>query len=197
MKIEYPPGATLLDPDEIAGLIPNYLTKRAELNQLEGENIEKAYQWLGRSKKKEILSITFVMKLHSKMFDEVWKWAGKKRNSEKSIGIAPEKIVPQLNQLLKNVEFQIQNQSYPWDELAARFHHTLVKIHVFPNGNGRHARIITDLLLEQNDQTPFSWGANQSTSSIDVEGPIRKQYVASLRSADDGDISPLIKFVRS
>jgi len=197
MKLVYPTGATPLDPNETAGLIPNYITLQSELNELEAKNIENAIRWAKKSKIKDILNISFVMELHKQMFGEVWRWAGKQRSSEKSIGVMKDQISIKLNQLLKNTDHWIQYNIYSWDEIAARFHHGLVAIHPFANGNGRHSRLMTNILLQRYEQKPFTWGQKTSSEPIEVEGAVRNEYVSSLKAADVGKIDLLLKFVRS
>ena len=131
------------------------------------------------------------------MLNRVWKWSGKPRQSNKNIGVMWEQVPTQLGLLIENTKFWINNKTYPWDELAARFHHKLVWIHPFPNGNGRFSRLVTDLLLEQNGQEAFSWGLGTSKSSIETEGALRNEYLAALREADDKKIERLIRFAKS
>lgn len=185
-------GATPLDPDEAEGLIPTHVTTREDLNRLEQENIVEAMQWLSTSRPKAILDEAFIRKLHRKMFGGTWKWAGKFRNSDKNIGIDSEKIGVELHELLENTKAQIEYKSYPPDEIAYRFHHRLVAIHPFPNGNGRHARLITDLLLEKVLNRPlFTWGGMSGVP----QGEIRAAYLDALRAADKGNYSKLAEFV--
>lgn len=196
MKLKYPPGATPLNPDETAGLIPDYITTQGELNELEAKNIQEAIRWLQKKKPKDTLNVSFLMDLHKRMFKDVWKWAGAPRKSEKNIGVAPGQIMTKLGSLLKDVQFWIDNETYSIDEIAVRFHHRLVFIHVYPNGNGRHARLITDWFLTKNGHKSFSWGRKISSEPIEVEGKIRSEYISALRAADGGNIKPILKFVR-
>ncbi len=193
----YPLGATPLDPNEIEGLIPDYITTQGELNILEQQNIIEGMDWAERQKKPDVLNITFNYKLHEKMFNQVWKWAGKQRTTDKNIGFHWQQIPTQLNHLFENTRYWIKNNTYKWDELATRFHHKLVFIHVFPNGNGRHARLMTDILLKSNSQEPFTWGEKMQSSPIEVEGKIRKAYISALKKSDRNDFTDLIKFVKS
>ncbi len=194
MKFEYPSGATPLDPNEIDGLIPSHISTQSELNEWEANNILKAENWLfSKTSHGNFLTIDFVKLLHKKMFDETWTWAGQFRSTERNIGVQPYKIASDLNDLLEDVRCQIINQSFPFDEIAYRFHHRLVVIHPFPNGNGRHARLMTDLLLAQAGQPRFTWGRQK----LESEGPIRKQYISALKKADRHDYSALAEFVRS
>lgn len=194
MKFKYAQGATPLDPNEIDGLIPLHITTQSQLNEWEAANILKAETWLfSVSNHGNFLTIKFTRLLHSRMFDDTWKWAGQFRKTERNIGVAPFKISPDLNNLLEDVQHQVINQSLPFDEIAYRFHHRLVAIHPFPNGNGRHARLMTDLLLTQADFPRFTWGRQR----LESEGPVRKQYIDALRDADKHDYAALAKFVRS
>lgn len=196
-KVTYPNGATPIDLDELKDLIPDYIATMSELNQLEQANIADAFVWAERQDLSEMLTATFVFKLHEKMFNQVWRWAGKQRRSNKNIGVMKEQILNELGQLLKNTEFWIQNKTFPEDDLAARFHHKLVHIHIFPNGNGRHARLMTDLLLVQMNNKKFTWGNETAPTPLEVEGKTRSEYIAALKKADYGDFNDLIKFVRS
>ena len=139
--IDEPDGATPLDPDEMEGLRFKHITSRGELDQLEQANIVEGLQWLKKQKNADVLSEGFVRDLHKRLFGQVWKWAGSFRKTEKSIGGDPVQIAIQLRQLLDDTRYWIEHEVCPPKELAARFHHKLVLIHLFPNGNGRHARI--------------------------------------------------------
>jgi Fic-DOC domain mobile mystery protein B len=193
----YPSGATPLDPDETAGLIPNYITTQGELNALEKGNILDALNWANRRAAKDILNASFVLELHRRMFEKVWKWAGKIRRTEKNIGVDPAQIQNQLAALLGDTKHWIESGTFSWNEIAARFHHRLVQIHAFANGNGRHARLMTDLLLASHGQPGFTWGITQDDNQLVTEGPVRDRYIHALQSADKGDIEPLISFATS
>lgn len=193
MDLEYPEGATPLDPDEKEGLKLSHITTREELNTWEQRNITDAYDWLARTRNKDILSEQFIRTLHEKMLGKVWEWAGDFRRSNKNIGVDWTRIPVELRQMLQDVECWIDHETYEPDEIAARFHHRLVFIHLFPNGNGRHARIMADHLLEEEfERDAFTWG---SGNLID-EGDVRTQYIVSLRAADQHDYQPLLDFVR-
>lgn len=192
MHIDYPPGATPLDADELASLVPGHITTQGELNEWEQANIVQGDQW-ARKQRKEILNDAFVRQLHKQMFGETWRWAGEFRKSNKNIGIDWPKISVELRKLLDDVHYQIEHASCPPDEIAVRFHHRLVAIHPFPNGNGRHARLIADLLVERLRQPRFTWG---SRSLFDA-GETRQAYIAALQAADARDYAPLLDFARS
>lgn len=187
-------ASTPLAEEEKEGLIPSWLTFRHELNAVEQENILLAEQWAFSSRKREILTEKFIRDLHKRMFGKVWKWAGTFRQTARNIGVDAWKITPDLRMLLEDTCYWIAHQTYPPDEIAARFHHRLVWIHPFPNGNGRMARLMTDVLLTTQLQQPrFSWG---SANLVDIS-QTRQQYVQALRAADGGQIHPLLNFVRS
>ena len=127
------------------------------------------------------------------MFQKTWKWAGEFRRSNKNIDCFWENVPSELKKLFDDAQFQLENKSYSVDEIAARFHHRLVFIHPFPKGNGRHARLMTDILLYQQGEKRFTWGRKNLTANNQV----RKTYIHALRQADKGDYSALFQFVRT
>lgn len=189
---------TPLDDDEREGLVPAYITSRAELNQWEGLNIAHAHAWLSRRRPTDVLSVDFLRELHRQMFGETWTWAGTFRRSDKNISPYAWAQVPVLlRELVENIGAQYAASdkiAASIDEIAARFHHGLVRIHPWPNGNGRHARLATDCLLAQWGRPPFTWGSGADLA--ESSGP-RGRYVEALRSADAGNLLPLVAFVRS
>lgn len=193
---EYPAGATRLDPDEADGLLPKHITTQKQLNEWEQMNILQCEKWISRQNFKinEVLTIDFIKKLHHKMLGDTWRWAGKLRQSDKNIGVYWLEIPVNIMNLIGDIEYQLTHHIYPCDELAARFHHRLVSIHPFANGNGRHARMMTDILLLSQGEKRFSWGSQTSLNKTSV---IRDEYIQSLRKADKGDYSLLLKFVSS
>jgi Fic-DOC domain mobile mystery protein B len=189
---EEPDNATPLTPEERRELIPAHIAYRSELNEAEQENIARAQDWaLGR--KRDPLTEKFIRDLHKRMLGEVWKWAGKFRKSERNLGIPFFEIPMALRQLLDDTKAQIEYKTYPPDEIAVRFHHRLVAIHPFPNGNGRHARLMADLLVMRLGEERFSWGS----ASLRDAGITRAQYIAALQAADGHDIGPLLVFSRA
>jgi Fic-DOC domain mobile mystery protein B len=195
MKFEYPKGATPIDPDEAEGLIPTHITLQNELNEWEQQNItDAAFKHYGKKYKSDnILDIYFVQNIHKDMFDNTWRWSGEIRKTEKNIGSPPEKIREHTKILLEDVKYWITNHSFSNDEICVRFHQRLVFIHLFPNGNGRHARFIVDLLAESLGIELFTWGAKD----LYYEGEVRKQYLDALKEADNLNYKPLLKFVRT
>tara|TARA_B100001093_G_scaffold475559_1_gene501212 strand:- start:379 stop:885 length:507 start_codon:yes stop_codon:yes gene_type:complete len=159
---DYPPGATLIDADEANGLIPQHITTQRQLNEWEQNNILMTEQWVS-NQRFEIANIAtseFVKQIHVKMFNKTWRWAGQFRKTNKNIGVDWPLVSVELKILLDDVQYQAENNIYPKDELAARFHHRLVAIHPFPNGNGRHARMMADIMLIALGCSRFSWSSN-------------------------------------
>ena len=194
MKIEYVSGSTQIDSDEAAGLRLTHITTLNELNIFEQQNIQQAIVWAFGSRKKNILSESFIRQLHQRMFGDVWRWAGEYRTSNKNIGVMREVIGIELRHLCDDTDYWIEHGTFPPDEIAARFHYRIVAIHPFANGNGRHGRLITDLLLEKKLNRPrFSWGG----ASLDVVSDFRSTYIKALQAANLGDYLPLMAFVRS
>jgi Fic-DOC domain mobile mystery protein B len=191
---DQPKDATPLDPDEMEGLIPTHIVNREQLNALEQENIIQAHIWLSGTRFKKVNTEAMVRKLHKQMFGKVWKWAGTFRKTGKNIGVEAYQIAVELKNLCDDVDTWIEFSSYSTTEIAVRFHHRLVHIHLFANGNGRHARLATDVLLNKQLQEPvFSWGRG----SLAHTGSIRSNYIKALRQADAGDYSALMDFVKS
>jgi len=185
-------AATPLDEDEREALVPSYITSRGELNEAEQANILEAEEW-AFTRKRDVLNERFLDDLHKRMLGRVWRGAGTHRRSGKSVGIDAYQIPTALRQMINDCRYWIAHHTYTPDEIAARFHHRLVWIHPYTNGNGRHARLATDLLLTSLGLQRFSWGRE---SLVDT-GETRQRYVEALRAADKHDFGPLLEFVRS
>lgn len=191
--VDYPDGATPLDPDELDGLKFKHVSTRGELDQLEQAGITEGLKWLDKQKNPDVLSEAFVLELHKRLFGSVWKWAGTFRRTEKNIGVDPIQVAIQLRQLLDDAKYWVEHGTYTPKELAARFHHKLVFIHPFPNGNGRHARIMADAVLTKLFNEPaIDWAGGYRLEAMNER---RDQYIAALRAADGHDISALLEFV--
>lgn len=194
IDFDYPEEATPLDPNEVEGLLLTHITTQAELDRWEQDNINDAIDWLDLTKPKDILNESFMLKLHKKMFGNVWKWAGQLRKSDKNIGSPWWRIPADIKTLCDDINTWIELKTYSPDEIAVRFHHRLVSIHLFANGNGRHARLMADLLLENTFGQPrFTWGGVSLVKASDC----RRRYIEALQAADEFDYNPLMKFVRS
>ena len=187
-------GNTPLSPEELVGLIPSLATKE-ELNEWERENILRAREWAlaDRTGPKDLVCDEYVRKLHLKMFDQTWKWAGQYRRTERNIGVSFHEIRDGLAALFGDVRYWIENGTYSPDEIAVRFHHRLVTIHPFPNGNGRHARLVADVLVMKLGRPSLTWGS----AELIKPGESRARYLDAIRTADNGDLKPLLEFARS
>ena len=190
---EEPEGATPLDPDEREGLKFQHIITRGEIDELEQANIIQGLRWLGRRRGGDILTDDFVRRLHARLFGEVWDWAGTYRLREKNIGIDPLHIAVQLRLLLDDARYWVDHGTYAPLEAGARFHHRMVQIHPFPNGNGRHARIAADVFLEDYfEHPPIAWA---SGFDLQADNERRDAYIAALREADNQEFDALLKFV--
>jgi Fic-DOC domain mobile mystery protein B len=195
LKIEYGANQTTLDEDEKEGLLIKAITTRQELDEFEQLNIERAIDWTMRKRIKlnKILTINFICKLHHKMFDETWKWAGEFRKTNKNIGVDKYRIGVELNQLISDCKYWVSNKTFQPDEIAIRLKHRIVKIHPFPNGNGRLSRLLADVLMVHGfNQSVFTWGSSKKECTKDI----RKAYLKALFEADAGNYEPLINFAK-
>lgn len=190
-------GATPLEQDELNGLIPSHITTQENLNEWEHANILTAEKWAYARKHGDLLSISFIRLLHRKMFDQTWEWAGQFRTRQTNIGIVYHQIPSQLQLLCDDVKYHCLSGTYSADEIAVRFHHRLVLIHAFPNGNGRHSRLMANLLALQLGKKRFTWGLSSKLASLTTTGTLRSNYLSALRQADQGNIIPLMDFSRS
>ncbi len=189
-----PEGATPLEPEELEGLKFKHVRLRPELDQLESINIESGIKWSLKQKDPDILSESFLRDLHKRLLGDVWDWAGKFRQTEKNIGVDPLCIAVELRNLFEDCKAWLEFNSYPPLEIAVRFHHRLVKIHPFPNGNGRHSRIMADLLCKHKLSIDYiDWAAGQNLQQL---GERRSSYINALRKSDGHDYSDLIAFAK-
>lgn len=196
-----PDVATPLSPDDFEGLLPTWIATRSDLNLAEQANVAKALGWasgrFGPGSLPKLMTDASLRRLHQRMFGDVWKWAGTYRLRETNLGVAWPQIPVQMRDLCANVLAQTADpECLPWpeDELAVRFHHRLVVIHPFPNGNGRHARLAADLVVGALRRPVFTWGSADLVS----RGEARAAYLAALRLADAREeFGPLVAFARS
>jgi len=196
LDLIYNDGQTPLDEDEKEGLIIQSIATRGELDEFEQQNIEDAIQWslTRRFKSEQILSESFIKELHKRMYRNVWRWAGEYRKTNKNIGVDKLEIPVALRSLIDDARYWFGHNVYEPAEFAIRFKHKLVSIHCFPNGNGRHSRMIADIIIEKIFQQPvFSWGSKKLSNENDS----REKYLKALRKADKGDFELLLKFARS
>ncbi len=186
-------AATPLTNDERSGLIPSWVTFRHELNEAEQANILSGRVWAFQQRHMDLLQERFLQNLHKRMLGDVWTWAGNYRTTERNIGVSAWQIAPELRGLLDDTRLWKEQFVFAPDELAVRFHHRLVSIHPFPNGNGRHARLMADLLITRLGGEGFTWGGRL----LGPVGQMRAQYIEALREADAHDVTKLLAFARS
>ncbi|MDX1385943.1 MAG: mobile mystery protein B [bacterium] len=192
MKLIYPPGATPID--DISGIIPKHITTQGDLDEAEFANVNKAYQKYflgGLSDRKAPFTFEWILVVHREMFGEVWDWAGQIRKTQPNVGIAPAQIQVSLHQLLGNLKTWEESQMDPI-EISARLHHELVRIHPFKNGNGRWARLITNIYQRKLKRALFQW----PEKALKEEGDFRKYYIDALKKADRGDFKSFIQIHR-
>lgn len=195
LDLDYTNGQTPIEEDEKEGLLITTITTRGELDEFEQLGVEKAMEWTMKRKRRfgvqQILTEEFVKELHKKMFDDIWKWAGQFRTSNKNLGVYKNQIRIEVKKLLDDCRYWIDHKVFAEDEIAVRFSHRIVTIHPFSNGNGRHSRLIADILVSHGfGLAPFSWGSKNLTA----QGAARSAYLKALREADKNDYELLIKF---
>jgi Fic-DOC domain mobile mystery protein B len=196
LNLKYSEGQTPLDEEEKEGLKIRSITTQQELDEFEQLNIEKAIEWTIHTnlKPEKILTEKFVKDLHRKMFGDVWKWGGEFRKSDKNLGIHWPQISIELKKLLDDTKYWIENNTYSPEEISIRFKHRLVAIHCFPNGNGRHSRMMADIIMESVfGEDSFSWHRSNMVKADET----RKKYISTLKEADKGNIKPLIEFAKT
>ena len=196
LNLEYLDGQTPLDGDENDGLLIKTISTRGELDEFEQLNIEKAVEWTISKKFKieNVFSEQFVKLLHNKMFCDTWVWAGKFRKTNKNIGVDKYLIGEELRRLIDDCIFWVENKTYPEDEIAIKFKHRLVEIHCFPNGNGRHSRLMADVIISKIfEKNYFTW----SSSNLNKKSEARTNYLNAIKEGDKGNLQPLIEFARS
>lgn len=196
LDLEYIEGQTPIDEDEKEGLLIETISTRIELDEFEQKNIEEALQWVygKRFKAAEVFTEKLICDVHARMFGSVWAWAGEFRKTDKNLGIDKFQIPIELKKLCDDALYWMEHKTYAPDEIALRFKHRIVSIHCFPNGNGRHSRLMGDIIIEKLfNEKPFSWGAD----NLSKAGNTRSDYLIAVKAADKGDYKPLLTFARS
>jgi Fic-DOC domain mobile mystery protein B len=191
------PGATAYTEEDLEGFVPDFEPTHEEINALEARNILDGQQWALRSSLSRVpgmLSDEYAKRLHKRMYGEVWRWAGQQRQRVTNIGVQPYQIPVEVRMLFDNVRYWIEQKTFPADELAIRLHHRLIFIHPFRNGNGRHGRMMADILLVRHFRAPrLPWGGEL----LGRDDPRREEYIAAMRAADKGQYHALLRFCRS
>lgn len=188
---EQPEGATPID--DISELKIENINTLNELNKAEMRNIlcalrkhlmsrvEHPHKWFNFSN---------LISIHKDMFSDVWEWAGQFRRTQTSIGIQSYLISTELKKLCDDAKFWYTGNSLSLLEQAARIHHRLVWIHPFPNGNGRFARLVSDMYLKGCRGKHPNWPTNLQENAVE-----RKKYISTLKAADEGNFEPLIAYL--
>jgi Fic-DOC domain mobile mystery protein B len=198
--IQEPDHATVLTEEERRGLrLP--VTTRAELNQVEAQNISTAMTWLFFSRRKllpaSVVNEQWLKRLHWRMYSRVWTWAGRYRSADCNLGVPCWQVGMSMRDLEADALAWLGDTNpskLSDDECAVRLGYRLVAIHPFPNGNGRWSRLASDALAVALGGRQFSWGG----ASLTDAGQARRRYIRALRAADsEHDLSPLLAFARS
>lgn len=192
MIFSEPEGATPITEEQKEDLIPSHIATREQLDEWEARNILEAEEWAFERKHDDVLSVAFLRKLHRRMFDRTWRWAGKFRRRESNIGVPPYRIERGVVDTCRDTEFWTENEVFEPPEIAARFHHSLVSVHPFPNGNGRHARLAADVLSQRLGHGRLDWGGHQA---LNRKTNRRREYLTALQAADRRDFEPLYVFL--
>jgi Fic-DOC domain mobile mystery protein B len=185
--------------DDTSGLIQRQLTDRRARNAAELDAISRAYnKHIYRARRKragtEWLTDTFIRQVHYDMFGEIWEWAGKYRTDRLNIGVEYHLIPEQIKLLCGDFNYWNSDKStMPAFEIAARLQNRLTRIHPFTNGNGRHARLITDIFFYSVRLPMPQWPQIQLLSEGDQ---IRSRYIEAMKAADKEDYRDLIAFMK-
>jgi Fic-DOC domain mobile mystery protein B len=193
---DQPEGATPLD--DISGLLRDDITTRGQLDEAEGLNIVNAVEWIERGRLVDVFTVKFYRELHSRMYDQVWAWAGVLRSqtgATSNIGVAPAMVPAELGRVA--MEFARTWEARNDERLLpflARYHHALVCVHPFNNGNGRWSRLASDAVVERLANAPrIVW----ATDTLNVDSEERSAYIAALKQADSGNPQPLVDYLET
>ncbi len=185
-------GATPLE--DVSDLIPTHILSRDELNEWEAANILKASRRFMARRKEAKITIEWLKSVHRAMFDDTWAWAGKFRRKNFNIGADWHLIPEQMKSLVDDINFwEEADNSLNLFEQSVRIHHRLVKIHPFINGNGRHARLVSDIFLYTHNEKLPKWPDKELIDKSDV----RKKYIFALQAADKGNYKLLETFIHN
>ncbi|MDR4485811.1 MAG: mobile mystery protein B [Nitrospirales bacterium] len=193
-----PIGAT--PGGDISGLILERLSTPAARNAAEAEAISLSYDkhvFRARRKKQgtDWLTDDFLRKVHADMFGTIWEWGGQYRQTQLNIGVQPHVIREQIKLLTGDFHsWNEANSTMPVVEIAARLQHRLTQIHPFLNGNGRHARLMTDIFLYSRRHPIPQWPQIQLMSQ---GNQVREHYIRAMENADEGNLTDLIQFIEA
>jgi Fic-DOC domain mobile mystery protein B len=184
-----------ITPEEQARLLPS-LSTRAQLIEIERLNINAARIWAMRRvvlERGDLLSEAFSRDLHRRMFNGIWRDAGRYRTTERNPGWEPHRIAEGVGMFFDDAEGWLRFSTFTVHEAAVRLHQRLVSIHPWSEGNGRHARLIADIVVAANGEQPLTWGSRAAPGNV---GSARERYVEAVKAAETGDFTPLFEFSR-
>lgn len=191
-----PEGATA--GDDLSGLLLLNLTTKGDLDAAELQAVSRAYdKYIFRARRKKPgtswLTEAFIRETHRTLLGDIWEWAGKYRTSTTNIGIHWPLVPEQVKCLCEDFSFwDSRESSMPVLEVAARLQNRLTRIHPFKNGNGRHARLMSDIFFYSRRHPLPRWPQLQLMSQGEA---LRQRYIASMRKADEEDYGELMKFM--
>lgn len=157
-----------------------------------GEYVTETEAWTS-AQKSSVFDERVLKALHKKMFGHIWHWAGEFRLSQDRRGADFFLIPGELGRLTLECANWAGERAYPPDTIAVQWFFGLVRIRPFLDGNARHARLATDLLLARLGRPPFTWGMVAGLT----RGDAGEAYDSALMEAKDGNMGPLLKFARS
>jgi Fic-DOC domain mobile mystery protein B len=185
-----PQGATPLG--DYSGLKQSWVQTRDDLAVAEGANIGSAIDWLTTARVDDWFTVTFYQQLHRRMLGDVWTWAGTYRTTQTNIGVQPQHIPRELGHVAMHAH-QDWHAGWPLIASVAVYHHALVQVHPWPDGNGRFARLATDVVVQRLSGMPaLAW----TTGSLTTNGTERDEYITALKAADGGNHGPLTEYLR-
>jgi Fic family protein len=154
---------------------------------LEATGNAKAYEKIedlakGQSK----INLILILEIHEILTRGLLEDAGRLRTQNVRIaGVKKSppdfsKVPKLMDDMIKNVVKMKAHQII----VAAYFHHKFVEIHPFSDGNGRVARLISNLLLMSSGYPP-----------VVLRKEDRKKYYDYLKKADAGNLGPFATFI--
>jgi Fic family protein len=161
-------------------------------DHLEAKNHPKAIEYIEQLAKQKDITRTLgkkdILKIHELIFSGILENAGHYRNCQVYIEgceLAPPAAC-EIPELMKELLHWLNNNPEELRpiELAAVFHHKLVAIHPFDDGNGRVSRLVTNLLL-----------INKGYTLTVIRRVDRKKYYNTLQKADNGNLEPFVNFI--
>ena len=188
MPLEPGYGETPIPGDELAALVPHVIDTlaapitRADIYDLESAVLQDVTETQlaaaldGSLTLDDLLNDYFLRDLHTQLYGDIWMWAGRWRQYEVNIGVAPEHIAVELRSAMGNIGYRWERAA-DWTprELGVAVHAEAVRVHPFTDGNGRTTRLLADLVFiaaQDPAELQYDW-------NIDKRG-----YIEHLREFD-------------